>query len=89
MALNDAPAANGVLQTIGILLFGVLLVRSDWRRWFAWLGVAAGTLGIVSEALKPLLGGAYAIYGIVLFVWLAWLAIELWRRSGEASGSPA
>jgi hypothetical protein len=85
MALNDAPAANGVLQTIGILLFGVLLVRSGWSRWFAWLAVATGALGIVSEAFKPLLGGAYAVYGIVLFVWMAWLAVELWRRSSEAT----
>ena len=88
MALNDAPAANGVLQTIGILLFGLLLLRSDWSRAFAWLGVVTGVLGIVSESLKPLLGGAYAIYGILLFIWMAWLAVELWRRCGDDIGEP-
>lgn len=85
MTLNDTPAAVGVLQCVGILLFGMLLVRSDWIRGFAWLGLATGVLGIVSESLKPLFGGAYAIYGLALFVWMAWLAVELWRRSNETA----
>lgn len=87
MALNDAPAANGVLQTAGILLMGILLVKSSWSRGFAWLGVVTGALGIVSESLKPQLGVAYAMYGVLLFVWMGWLAVKLWRQGDPAIGT--
>jgi hypothetical protein len=45
----------------------------------ARLGVATGAIGIVAEALRPLIGWAYAIYGIVLFIWLIWVAVALWN----------
>jgi uncharacterized protein YndB with AHSA1/START domain len=44
-----------------------------------WLGIATGTIGIASEILRPVLGWAYAGYGLLLFVWLAWVAVALWR----------
>jgi hypothetical protein len=78
-ALNDVPAAIGVLQTIGVLLIGLLMLRGRFARGLAWLGVATGTIGIVSEILRPILGWAYAVYGLLLFVWLAWVAVALWR----------
>ncbi len=78
-ALNDVPAPIGVLQTLGVLLVAVLMLRGTFARALAWLGVATGVIGVVSEVLRPVLGWAYAVYGLLLFVWLAWVAVALWR----------
>jgi len=79
MALNDIPGIIGILQTLGILLISLLMLQGIFPRALAWLGVATGAIGIVSEALRPVLGWAYSIYGLLLFAWLIWVAIELWR----------
>lgn len=79
LALNDAQVVIGVLQTLGILLLSALMLRGVFPTGLAWLGVATGGIGIISEALRPLLGWAYAVYGLLLFGWLIWVAIALWR----------
>jgi hypothetical protein len=84
IALNDVPAQIGVLQTLGILLISLLMLRGPFPRGLAWLGVAAGAVGVVSEVLRPVLGWAYALYGVILFVWLVWIAFALWRFATEA-----
>jgi len=78
-ALNDVPAVIGILQTLGVLLIGLLMLRGTFAKRLAWLGVATGTIGIASEVLRPILGWVYAVYGLLLFVWLAWVAVALWR----------
>ena len=79
LALNDAQVVIGVLQTLGILLLSALMLRGVFPIGLAWLGMVTGGIGIVSEALRPLLGWAYAVYGLLLFVWLIWVAGALWR----------
>ena len=79
IALNDVPAAIGVLQTIGILLISLLMLKGPFASGLAWLGVATGAIGIFSEMLRPVLGSAYALYGVLLFVWLSWVAFALWK----------
>jgi hypothetical protein len=44
-----------------------------------------GVVGIASEALRPVLGGAYAAYGLLLFAWLAWVAVALWRLAASVA----
>ena len=78
-ALNDVPAVIGVLQTLGLLLVALLMLRGTFSPWLARLGVVTGVVGIGSEVLRPVLGGAYAAYGLLLFAWLAWVAVALWR----------
>jgi hypothetical protein len=46
--------------------------------------VATGAIGIVAEALRPLLGWGYAVYGLILFVWLIWVTVALWRLGAGA-----
>ncbi|HEY7034691.1 MAG TPA: hypothetical protein VH482_25355 [Thermomicrobiales bacterium] len=85
LALNDLPAVIlGVLQTVGILLIALLMRRGVFARGLAGLGVATGTIGVVAEALRPWLGWAYAAYGALLFVWLAWIAVALWQLGATA-----
>ena len=61
------PGVIGVLQTLGILLLSLLMLQGVFPRALAWLGVATGGIGIVSEALRPVLGWAYSIYGLMIF----------------------
>ena len=84
-ALNDVPAVIGVLQTLGVLLVALLMLRGTFTRGLAWLGVVTGVVGIASEVLRPVLGGAYAVYGVLLFVWLGWVAVALWRLAGSVA----
>jgi hypothetical protein len=44
-----------------------------------------GVIGIASEVLRPVLGWAYAVYGLLLFLWLAWVAVALWRLARTAA----
>jgi hypothetical protein len=83
IAINDVPAVIGVLQTFGILLISLVMLRGVFAKGLAWLGVGTGAIGIVSEVLRPVLGAAYAIYGLLLFVWLTWIAFALWRSKHE------
>ncbi|GAA1598900.1 hypothetical protein [Kribbella karoonensis] len=83
-ALNDVPAVIGVLQTLGIFLVAILMLRGVFAKPLAWTGVATGAIGVISEILRPVLGWAYALYGVLLFVWLAWTALALWRLSPSA-----
>lgn len=89
IALNDVPAVIGVLQTLGILLISLLMLRGTFSRGLAWLGTATGAIGVVSEVLRPVLGWAYAVYGLLLFVWLIWVAGALWRHGSAARQHPA
>ncbi|MEV4702430.1 hypothetical protein [Actinoplanes sp. NPDC049316] len=85
IALNDVPAVIGVLQTLGILLISLLMLSGPFGAGVAWFGTATGAIGVLSEVLRPVLGWAYAIYGLMLFAWLIWIAVVLWvspRGSG-------
>jgi hypothetical protein len=82
-ALNDTQVVIGVLQTLGILLLSALMLRGVFPTGLAWLGVATGGIGIISEALRPMLGWAYAVYGLLLFGWLIWVAVALWRLGAQ------
>jgi hypothetical protein len=89
IALNDVPAVIGVLQTLGILLISLLMLRGTFSTGLAWLGAATGAIGVVSEVLRPVLGWAYALYGVLLFVWLIWIAFALWRLADEGAHAVA
>ncbi|WIY01034.1 hypothetical protein QRX60_44540 [Amycolatopsis mongoliensis] len=84
IALNDVPAVLGFLQTLGVLLVSLLMLRGTFSKGFAWLGLATGVIGILSELFRPVLGWSYAIYGVLLFAWLAWAAFALWRVSPDS-----
>lgn len=87
IAYNDSPAMLGVMQALGILLISWTMLRAPFSRGLAWLGIATGTVGIALEALRPWAGIVYSLYGILLFIWLIWLALILWRIAGNADGT--
>jgi hypothetical protein len=86
LALNDQPAVVlGVLQTLGILLLAALMTRGVFPKGLAWFGVVTGAIGIIAEALRPWLGWGYAVYGLLLFGWLIWMAIALGRLGSQTA----
>lgn len=76
IATANAVSSAGVLTALGILLLSVLMLRGIFGRNAAILGIATGAVGIVFEALRPLIGFAYSLYGLLL---LAWFVVVGWR----------
>jgi hypothetical protein len=83
IATEAIPAALGVLQTIGILVISLVMVGGGFPKSVAYLGVATGAIGIVSEALISILGIAYAIYGVLVMVWFLAIGWQLYRLARD------
>jgi hypothetical protein len=81
IAENNTPSFVGVLTTVGILLISLAMTKGVFPRWVAYLGIATGTIGILSEALRPVLGIGYSVYGILLLVWFLVVGASLYRMA--------
>lgn len=79
IAENNTPAIVGVLSALGILLISLAMLRGIVSRTIAWLGVATGTLGVVSETLRHAAPSFYWGYGVLLWVWFVAIGIALIR----------
>ena len=86
IAQNIIPTAVGILEPLGILILTLVMLRGVFPRGVAYLGIATGALGLVSEALRPMLGPAYLVYGLLLF---AWFLASGWALYRLASGDDA
>jgi hypothetical protein len=75
---NSMPWA-GILTAAGILVLSWVIRRGPFGRALGWFGVVVGVLGILSEALRPLIGAAYFLYGLALPVWFGWVGWKLYR----------
>lgn len=65
----NAVASAGILTALGILFLSVVMLKGVFRKGVAFLGIATGIIGIVFEALRPLIGFAYSLYGLLLLAW--------------------
>jgi hypothetical protein len=83
IAQNVIPTAVGILEPVGILIVSLIMLRGIFRRGLAWFGIVTGTLGIASEALRPLLGPAYIVYGLLLFAWFIAIGWALYRLAHD------
>jgi hypothetical protein len=83
IAENRTPNLVGVLGTVGILLVSLLMAKGVFPRWVAYLGIVTGTVGVVSELFRPVLGGGYAIYGTLLLCWFAAVGWALYRLAPD------
>jgi hypothetical protein len=61
-----------VTLAVGMLMVGVVMLRSTFSRAAAWLGIATGVLGIVS------VGGALVVSGLSAAVILASVLTTIW-----------
>jgi len=87
VAQNVIPTAVGILEPIGILILALVMLRGIFRRGIAYLGIATGALGIISESLRPLLGIGYLAYGLLLFAWFIAIGWTLYRLAGDEKTS--
>lgn len=83
------PAIVGTLPAFGILLMATAMTRGPrglFPRWTAWLGVATGALGVVSEILRHAVPEFYWGYGVLLWVWFIATGVALIRLSPGRTG---
>ena len=83
IAATNAVSWVGILTAAGILILSLVMWQGVFSRTLAVLGVITGALGIVFEALRPMVGSAYAIYGLLLPIWFVLVGLRLFRISRE------
>lgn len=86
-AVSNAVNAAGIMTALGILLFSLVMLRGVFARGVAYLGIATGALGVVSEALRDLIGPGYYIFGLLLPAWFIAVGWGLYRLGWERSNA--
>jgi len=87
IAATNAVSWAGILTAAAMLLLSLLMRTAPFfGRVVGTIGVVAGAAGIVSEALRPMIGTAYLAYGLLLPLWFALVAWKLLHveRTAEA-----
>ncbi len=79
IAVANAVAAAGILTAIGILVISLVMLKGVFHKGVAYLGIITGVLGIFSEALWPILGSGYFVYGVLLPIWFIAVGWKLYR----------
>ena len=78
IAATNAVSWAGILTAAAILLLsGLMRTASFFGPVVASVGILAGAVGIVSEALRPMIGPGYLLYGLLLPVWFAMVGWKL------------
>lgn len=87
VATTNAMPWAGVLTAAAILLLSLAMLRGPLPRAFGVFGATTGFLGVVSEALRPVIGSAYLAYGLLLPTWFVLVGWRL-RTLTRLNGSP-
>ena len=84
IAATNAVSWAGILTAAAILLLSSIMRKEVFfGRVVGTVGMVAGALGIASEALRPMIGPGYMLYGLLLPVWFAlvgWKLLHLQRE---------
>lgn len=83
IAMNDIATVVGVLEAASILIVSLVMLKGTFSRGIVYLGIVTGAIGIVCEAIKPMIGVGYIAYGLLLFVWLVAIGVTLIRLPRE------
>jgi hypothetical protein len=83
LAVSNAVNAAGILTALGMLLFSLVMLKGVFARSVAYLGILAGALGIVSEALRDVIGAGYLAYGLLLPSWFLAVGWKLYRLASD------
>jgi hypothetical protein len=87
IAMSNAVNAAGILTALGILILSLVMLKGVFHKGVAYLGILTGTLGIVSEALRDMLGPGYIVYGLLLPLWFLAVGWKLYRLGASSSHS--
>ena len=79
IATVNSVSAAGVLTALAILLLSLCMLRGASGRGAAIFGIVTGVLGIVLEAIRPVAGMFYVVYGILLPIWFIVIGIGLFK----------
>jgi hypothetical protein len=83
IAVSNAVNAAGILTAIGILILSLVMLKGVFHKGVAYLGIATGAIGIISEALRPIVGPGYYIYGLLLPIWFVAVGWKLYRLARD------
>ena len=86
LATANAVSSPGILTALGILLLSLCMLRGVFHRGVAFLGIVAGILGMVFEALRPQIGIVYGLYGLLLPAWFIAVGLKLFKIGFRAQG---
>jgi hypothetical protein len=85
LAENNITSAVGILAPVGILITSLVMLKGVFPKGVAYLGIVTGVLGIVSEALRPIIGPGYFVYGLLLPTWFLAVGWTLYRLGSSSS----
>ena len=81
--IATAVNAAGILTAMGILILSLVMLKGVFHKGVAYLGIATGAIGIISEALRPIIGPGYYIYGLLLPIWFVVVGWKLYRLARD------
>ena len=85
IAATNAANIAGIMLEVGILIISLVMLRGVFPRWVAYLGIVTGVVGILSEALRPVIGFAYIVFFVLEVIWLIAVGWRLYRLGSRAS----
>jgi hypothetical protein len=86
IAATNAVSWAGILTAAAILLLSSIMRRTSFfGPVLGTIGIVAGAAGIVSEALRPVIGSAYIFYGLLLPTWFALVGWKLLHLDREVT----
>lgn len=85
VASTNAMPWAGVLTATGILVLSLAMWPGRFARAVAVFGILTGALGVLAEALRPMIGPLYLGYGLLLPTWFALIG---WRLHVLARQGP-
>src|SRR5664280_1469100 len=89
IAQNRTTVVVGPLTTVGLLIVSIVMLKGVFPKAVAYLGVAAGVLGIAAEALRMVFEGFYAIAGLLPLIWMGAVGWNLYRLGRSSAAVPA
>jgi Domain of unknown function (DUF4386) len=84
IAQNNVVSAGGILFAVGVLVISLAMVKGVFQKGIAYLGIVTGGVGIICEALRPILGPGYSAY-LILLIWLSAVGWKLYRLGASSS----
>ncbi len=87
IASTNAVNAAGILFEAGILIISLVMLKGVFHKGVAYLGIATGAIGIISEALRPILGFGYIVFFVLEVIWLIAVGWKLYRMGLSSSHS--
>jgi hypothetical protein len=85
IALNTIVGAGGILFAIGILIISIVMLKGVFNKGIAYLGMVTGAVGIISEALRNMLGIGYMVYWVLFVIWFIAIGWKLYRLGLSSS----